>query len=183
MCGEADGTAAAVRELTTALERIDETRLDPASREALQAARAAAWALTRELPCAEAPPLVDRTRYRRLIEIAGPEGSQELLERLSEDLRQVERGLRRALGADPSLTEVRAQTHVLVSLAGAVGAVPLQRLAEALNAAAHDAAAQDAATREGALAEIEQLGALTLNKLALLSHFIAAEEAAGPTAA
>lgn len=179
MQSEARGSAVAVSELAAALERIDGSRLDVEGRAALQTARAAARVLVRGLGPAEPEPLVDRERYRRLIEIAGPEGAQELLERLREDLRQVERGLARALaGAAPALSEVRAQTHVLVSLAGAVGAVPLQRLAEALNAAAHEAAADP-----GAVAEIERLGAQTLQRLGLLARFIAAEEAAGPTAA
>ena len=178
MQSDARGSAVAVRELLAALERIDGSLLDPDGRAALQTARGAARVLARNLGPAEPEPLVDRERYRRLIEIAGPEGTQELLERLGEDLRQVERGLARALSGAPSAAEVRAQTHVLVSLAGAVGAVPLQRLAEALNAAAHEAAADP-----GAVAEIERLGAQTLQRLAALARFIAAEEAAGPTAA
>ncbi len=80
--------------------------------------------------------LLDFDRYERLIEIAGPEGSIELLDRLQEDLLQVQRGLERALG-EGNPAEVRTQTHVLIALAGAVGADALQRLSEALNAAAH----------------------------------------------
>ena len=113
-------------------------------------------------------PSVDRARFDRLMEIAGSEGAQELLERLHEDLLRVERGLRSGL-ADGDLAEVRAQTHVLVALAGAVGATALQHLAEAMNDAAH----------RGAQDEIDATGAGVLDGLAALARFVAAEEAAG----
>lgn len=80
--------------------------------------------------------LLDRDRFERLLEIAGEDGAVELLERLLEDLRQVEQGLERAL-ADQNAAETRTQTHVLVALAGAIGAEALQRLTERLNSAAH----------------------------------------------
>jgi CheY-like chemotaxis protein/HPt (histidine-containing phosphotransfer) domain-containing protein len=80
--------------------------------------------------------LLDFDRYERLIDIAGEDGARELLDRLLEDLQQVERGLERAL-SEQNPAEIRTQTHVLIALAGAVGADALQRLAESLNAAAH----------------------------------------------
>jgi HPt (histidine-containing phosphotransfer) domain-containing protein len=163
--------AAEAAELTAALARIDDSRLDSESRGALQRARGAAARLAAEL-CAEDAPLRDRERYRRLMELAGAEAAQDLLERLAEDLARVERGLTRAL-AGPDPAEVRSETHVLIALAGAVGATPLQRLAEALNAAAHREAAE----------EMSRLGATTLVQLARLVGFIAAEEAAGRTPA
>lgn len=114
-----------------------------------------------------AEPVVDAERYGRLIEMAGAEAARELLERLGEDLLSVSRGLGRALDDGPAAAEVRAHTHVLISLAGAVGAHPLQRLAEALNAAAN----------RGASADMQRLGAITLERLAALMHFVAAQEA------
>ncbi|MBK5926959.1 hypothetical protein [Rhodobaculum claviforme] len=115
--------------------------------------------------CAQEP-VVDAERYGRLIEMAGADAARELLERLGEDLDSVSRGLVRALADGPSMAEIRAQTHVLISLAGAVGADPLQRLAEALNAAAN----------RGAPDDIARLGAVTLDRLGVLMRFVAAQE-------
>lgn len=152
-------SAADAADLTAALARIDDNRLDGDSRVALQEARGAAARLAAQL-CAEEAPLRDRERYRRLMELAGAEAAQELLERLAEDLARVERGLMRAL-AGPDPIEVRSETHVLIALAGAVGATPLQRLAEALNAAAHRDAEE----------EMTRLGATTMAQLSRLCRF------------
>lgn len=86
-------------------------------------------------PGVEAPVMVAQ-QFDRLMEVAGAEAAPELLRRLIEDLRHVERQLHLAL-ADPDWSEIRAQTHVLIALAGAVGALRLQHRSEALNAAAH----------------------------------------------
>lgn len=106
--------------------------------------------------------VLDHDRFTRLIEIAGPEGAQDLLARLAGDLSAVERGLVRGLSA-PDPAAVRAHTHVLIALAGAVGATELQRLAEGLNGAAHRLS-------EEAMALI---GADTLVQLDHLIHFVA----------
>lgn len=89
---------------------------------------------TLPMPAAEAA--FDRSTFDRLIEVAGPEAACELLDRLSADLGKCELGLRSGI-ADGDLTSVRAETHVLIALAGAVGAGRLQALAQTLNAAAH----------------------------------------------
>ncbi|MEX5730015.1 two-component system aerobic respiration control sensor histidine kinase ArcB [Rhodovulum iodosum] len=84
-----------------------------------------------------APPQVgfDQLHLDRLLAISGPAAGRELLERLQDDLGAVEAGLREGiLRAD--LAQLRARTHVLISLAGAVGAEAVQSGAEALNAAA-----------------------------------------------
>ena len=88
------------------------------------------------------PPALALAQFERLMEVAGADAAPELLRRLIEDLRHVERQLHHALAA-PDWGEIRAQTHVLIALAGAVGAVRLQHRAEAMNADAHrrDAAA------------------------------------------
>lgn len=193
----ASALSTSLEELGAALEALARAPLGPAERGELHRARTAAGRVARALgqdwpvppptlPDPMPPPLpdgaaaadsdghgdgmleFDRARYRRLIEIAGVDSAQELIERLLSDLRQVERGLLRGL-AEPSTAEIRAQTHVLVALAGAVGATGLQHLAEALNAAAHTEAP----------AEIAELGARTLAQLGQLSRFIAAQEAAG----
>jgi len=111
--------------------------------------------------------VLDFERYDRLMEIAGDEGAAELLERLLEDLRQVERGLERAL-AEQNPAEIRTQTHVLIALAGAVGADELQRLTETLNGAAH----------RRTVAGMTSLGRQTLRQLGHLIAFVAEENEA-----
>ncbi|KQB13352.1 response regulator [Rhodobacter capsulatus] len=86
-------------------------------------------------PC---PPIVDEAVFEALLGIAGPDAAQELLSRLIADLSRVERGLVAGLSA-PNLELVRADSHVLLSVAGAVGALRLQELAEELCAAARRA--------------------------------------------
>jgi CheY-like chemotaxis protein len=78
----------------------------------------------------------DRARFEHLLEIAGPDDSRELLSRLCNDLRTAERGLVAAISRG-DMARIRAESHVLIALAGAVGADRLQAGAEAMNAAAH----------------------------------------------
>ncbi len=109
----------------------------------------------------------DQSRFDSLMAIAGPVSALELLNRLQTDLRQVERGLVAGL-AEPDLAMVRGQTHVLIALAGAVGDVALQHLAESTNHAAHQ--------NDPAL--VQTLGAGALHHLDRLIHFISSELAA-----
>ena len=94
-------------------------------------------------------PILDFTRMTELIAIAGPDTSNELLDRLKSDLKNVMGGLEKA---DPvrDIDVIKAETHVLISLSGAIGAVPLHHLANSLNAAAHkdDAASLQSLCRE-----------------------------------
>lgn len=106
----------------------------------------------------------DRACFDRLIEIAGPEASQELLNRLGTDLRNCERNLFAGL-ADGDLAAIRAETHVLIALAGAVGGKRLQALSQALNSIAHR-------RDKGALGGV---GMETLAQLDQLIHFVAQE--------
>ncbi|WP_232520628.1 hypothetical protein [Rhodobacter sp. CZR27] len=85
---------------------------------------------------ASPPACIDEDRFSRLLEIAGPDTADELVDRLHLDLKHTRERLDEAMAA-ADWAEVRAQTHVLVSLAGTVGASELQRMAEALNGAAH----------------------------------------------
>lgn len=78
----------------------------------------------------------DRASFDQLMAVAGPEGARELLDRLHEDLRRSERGLLGGL-SNGDAAVIRAETHVLIALAGAVGAARLHALARALNGAAH----------------------------------------------
>jgi len=77
-------------------------------------------------------------RFDNLMAMAGPDHAAELLDRLHEDLSRAERGL---LAASHGLDwqGVRAQTHVLMALAGTAGASHLQYLAEEMNTLAHTA--------------------------------------------
>lgn len=112
-------------------------------------------------------PDLERGRFDHLITIAGPVAARELLTRLETDLRRVERGLVAAF-AGPDLAEIRGQTHVLIALAGAVGAASLQSLAEALNEAAHQAdTARLAAMSARALTLLDRLIHFISNELAL----------------
>jgi two-component system, OmpR family, aerobic respiration control sensor histidine kinase ArcB len=94
-------------------------------------------------------PIIDCTRMNELIAIAGPDTSNELLNRLKSDMTNVKDGLERA-GPIKDSDAIRAETHVLISLSGAIGAVPLYHLATSLNAAAHqdDAALVQSLCRE-----------------------------------
>ncbi len=129
---------------------------------------AAALARVRGEPAIYAPApdglSIDSSRFERLLDLAGPGAADDLIGRLVSDLSVIERGLVRGLGA-PDPAEVRAQTHVLIALAGAVGAGELQRLAEALNGAAH----------RGGEEAMAVLGADTLGQLDHLIHFITGE--------
>jgi two-component system, OmpR family, aerobic respiration control sensor histidine kinase ArcB len=71
----------------------------------------------------------------RRVRAAGPEG-RELLSRLCADLQTVERDLIAGL-AHADAAAVRAATHVLIALSGAVGADALLTLARSLNISAH----------------------------------------------
>ena len=115
--------------------------------------------------------LIDLARFDHLMAIAGPVTAPELLARLQSDLRSVERGLIAALAGlsdnPEALGVVRAQTHVLLALAGSVGAQRLYNLAEALNTAAH----------QHNLAVVRSLGQVTLLQLDYLITFISGRAA------
>jgi len=92
----------------------------------------------RPAPCgvaaADAPPF-DPVHLDRLLALAGPEEGRELLTRMREDLGTVRDGLSEG-GRRDDAALLRARTHVLIPLAGALGNTLLQAEAEALNAAA-----------------------------------------------
>lgn len=123
-------------------------------------------AAEKPMPVAGDHEVFDRTAFDRLIEVAGPDMSRELLDRLSEDLRKVEHGLAAGL-SEVDTAAIRAQTHVLIALSGAVGAAQLQTLAQALNSAAHRDAQDDYNT----------LGQESLAHLDQLIHFVTQEKA------
>ena len=108
-------------------------------------------------PQADDPPLLDGSRFESLLVMAGPEMAAELTYRLLIDLQSVKTGLQVA-ASGPDWVAIRAQTHVLISLAGVVGGLRLQARAEALNRAAHAApAGAPAETPAAGLAEVIDL--------------------------
>jgi len=83
-------------------------------------------------------PVLNRQVLVELVAMTGPDVAPELLRALQADLADVESRLQ-AQGAaeNPDWDEVRAQSHVLVALAGSTGGQRLQLLAQDLNAVAH----------------------------------------------
>ncbi len=73
--------------------------------------------------------------YDGLKEIIGPASMRELLGKVQSDLAEVREGVQDGVAAKDA-GPIRASTHILISVAGAFGAVNLQHLAEALNATA-----------------------------------------------
>lgn len=80
-------------------------------------------------------PQMDHGRLDHLLDAAGGPGSAELLDRVLEDLTAVQAALDDGV-AKASVAEIRAQTHILIAISGAVGADRLCQMAEVLNIAA-----------------------------------------------
>jgi len=120
--------------------KAQRAELDTLRRSALRLGGAKLGAGVPPLPAAapEKPGLrqFEPARFRRLLELAGPENGAELLARLSEDLIAM-RDQSVASFDTMDWPGLRAASHVLISLAGSVGAVSLQGLAERMNAATH----------------------------------------------
>jgi HPt (histidine-containing phosphotransfer) domain-containing protein len=112
--------------------------------------------------------LYDRDTLRHLLGIAGPQGAVELLSRLRADLRATHRELADGL-ARADMPVIRAKTHVLISLAGAIGARELQTQSEQMNDAAHR---RDAPT-------LQALGPQALSRLERLIEAVSRETAEG----
>ncbi|MDV7142403.1 response regulator [Tropicimonas sp. TH_r6] len=73
-----------------------------------------------------------------LLELAGSQHADELITQIGLDLDRTWELLSSAITCG-KLAEIRAQTHILIALAGTTGAHGLKRAAERLNAAAHHA--------------------------------------------
>jgi HPt (histidine-containing phosphotransfer) domain-containing protein len=87
-------------------------------------------------------PLTDEAALSALLALAGPEGAIRLLAQIETDLTDVRIGMAAALAA-ANRDGLRRATHVLISLAGTIGAPRLQRDATTLNDAAHNATWHD----------------------------------------
>jgi len=94
---------------------------------------------------------IDQDIFDGLAEAIGPEAMAELLEKVAADLLATRSRLERALaGADKA--EIRAATHILISVAGAIGAMRVQGMARELNAAAHQGGPADMGGQAGIVA-------------------------------
>lgn len=103
------------------------------------------------------PPVIDDSIYEGLVQAIGRDAISELLEKVDADVRSAQARLSSGLEAG-DIAEVRSASHILISVAGAIGAIQVQKGAKQLNAAAHQA--DLASLRELAsrlCGEIEQL--------------------------
>lgn len=93
--------------------------------------------------------IVDEDAYARLEVSIGTENMAELLKRVEEDLCDVRSKLIKSVEHDQIDFAQRA-SHVLISVAGAIGATPLQQTAQRLNTQCHseNANALESTTRE-----------------------------------
>lgn len=89
------------------------------------------------------PGYVDRTIYDVIAKTIGPDFLQEFLEKVVMDFDTIKKGLI-AAEAEENHTDWRGNSHILISVAGAIGATNLQRLAQDLNAATNAADKQSA---------------------------------------
>ena len=103
-----------------------------------------------------AAPVIDRNIYDTLAETIGPAAMVGLLGKVNPDIQGARDRLVQAL--DPiDLGEIRSVTHILISVAGAIGAVRLQELAKQMNAAGHrDDAAVIQRDMQGLLDQIDR---------------------------
>lgn len=96
----------------------------------------------RQVRTARLSPPFDPVHLDRLLALAGPDQGRELLHRMQSDFADVRSGLEEGCDRGDTVL-IRARSHVLISLAGAIGNGSLQRRAEELNAAVHGRSASD----------------------------------------
>lgn len=116
----------------------------------------------------ERGPVIDAATYAALCEAIGPELIAELLDKVIADLLTAQRDL---LGgcAPVDRLAIRGASHILISVAGALGALRLQARARALNASAHtEAEAVLANAVAGCAAEIDLAVAFARERRAAL---------------
>ena len=158
-------------QLRKALLRLSGSPLPAPARLALAEAQLAYAALEDVLIGSRAP--VDRSVFDALLAMAGPEIAPELIIQMAADLRAVLMALAQGLAASDH-DRIRAQTHVLVALAGAAGARGLAQGAQALNMAAQvreDGQIGDA-KQIGNSRQIAELGPVVLAGLGALIVFV-----------
>lgn len=127
-------------DILAGLRQVPGDLLDPVTRLHLDRVRAAAEALVNLLCQGRArPAAVGLTRLHDVLDLAGPEAAAELLLRLDADLTEARQSLATALETR-DLAALRSQAHVLVSVAGTIGADQVLEMAETLQTAARDGA-------------------------------------------
>ncbi len=84
----------------------------------------------------EAGPVIDMPTFDALCSAIGPEMMAELLDKVISDLLSAQTQMSAAL-PEVDRTVIRSTSHILISVAGALGAVRLQACARSLNGAAH----------------------------------------------
>ncbi len=89
------------------------------------------------------PGYVDRAIYDVIAKTIGPDFLEEFLEKVVTDFDTIKKGLIMA-EAEENHTDWRSHSHILISVAGAIGATNLQHLAQDLNSAANVADKQKA---------------------------------------
>ena len=82
-----------------------------------------------------AAPAVDEAQFQRLLAMAGDGIAGDLIRQLQADLETAHLNLKTACD-DGDWPDIRAQSHVIMGLAGTVGAGALHRFASQLNATA-----------------------------------------------
>lgn len=95
-------------------------------------------------------PLTDEAALNAILALAGPERATKLLAQIETDLTEVRQTILAALPASDR-DRLRRATHVLISLAGTIGAPRVQSDAVALNEAAHKADWSDILSLAGPL--------------------------------
>lgn len=106
-------------------------------------------------------PEIDHEIYEQLATTIGAEGIADLLQKIEADVVEMQRKVKIGLeGKEPNV--LRDASHILVSVAGSVGAVRLQKDAQCLNSAAHS----------GDTVLVESLGRVVLEKIDGLRDFI-----------
>ncbi|MFV0475529.1 MAG: response regulator [Pikeienuella sp.] len=101
--------------------------------------------------------VIERMIYESLSASIGPEAMTELLARIEADLQAMRADLGEAVGSG-DLDLIARASHVMISVAGSIGAVRLQRQAERMNRLAHGGEAEPAARLAvDALPELERV--------------------------
>lgn len=101
----------------------------------------------------------DGAALRSLLALAGPDTGRRILRQMDSDLLATMAQLTAAL-APPDFRAIRAQSHVLISLVGTIGAMQMHAAACRLNEAAHaEDAAATAALAESLAADTPRLAA------------------------
>ncbi|MDO8882048.1 MAG: hypothetical protein U0934_11890 [Pseudotabrizicola sp.] len=149
--------------LRAALTRLAGSTLPATARMALAEAQMALSAL--ETVMLNGSAAIDRSVFDSLLAMAGPDIAPELVAQMAADLRAVSIALARGL-ALPDLEAIKAQTHVLVALAGSAGARGLEQGAQRVNLAAH----------HGDTAQINEMGPGLLAGLGTLIAFVEATQ-------